>query len=269
MIVVHVLGVPNKMDRLMELKQQYGFVLMEDSCAAMGSRYGDQMVGTFGEISSFSFYFGHHLSTIEGGMVCTRDEQVHDVLLHLRSHGWAKDLAPEKEAALARQNDVIEFNRTFTFYYPGYNFRSTDLNARIGLGQMKKINQVVARRVENHRAYQSRFLASPDFQCQRNDRATISSISFVALARSQEHRSRVAQALCANRIETRPLGGGNMSRQPFWASRYGTTVFPVADRIHETGFQLPNHHLLTPDDVNAICDVVLSVPAEARSEKAA
>ena len=260
-IPVHVLGVPADMDALMRLKARHEFLLMEDCCAAMGSRHGGRLVGTFGELSSFSFYFGHHLSTIEGGMVCTSDEELADILLQIRSHGWPKDLAPDKEATLARKHDVIDFNRRFTFYYPGFNVRSTDLNARLGLGQLRKADGVVARRVENHHAYQARFASAPGFTCQTNPRATISSISFVALAASLEHRERIGRALDAHRIETRPLGGGNMSRQPFWVERYGAQPFPVADAIHERSFMLPNHPRLSVEDVHRISDVVLGVQA--------
>jgi CDP-6-deoxy-D-xylo-4-hexulose-3-dehydrase len=232
---------------------------MEDCCAATGSRYQGRPVGTFGELSSYSFYFWNHLSTIEGGMVCTGDEELHDILLHIRSHGWPKDVAPDKEALAARKHDVIQFNRRFTFYYPGFNVRSTDLNARLGLAQLRKADTVVARRVENHRAYQARFAHAGGFRCQSSPRATISSISFVALAASLEHRERIARALDAHRIETRPLGGGNMSRQPFWTERFGAQAFPVADTIHERSFMLPNHPRLGIPDVNRIADVVLEV----------
>ncbi len=261
-IVVHVLGVPNEMEQLLRLKARYEFALMEDACAAAGSRYDGRRVGTFGDLSAFSFYYGHHVSTIEGGMVCTNDAGLHDILVQTRAHGWPKDLAPEREEAQARRRGVIEFNRPFTFYYPGFNVRSSDLNARIGLSQLNRIDEVVRRRVENHRAYQARFLTAPGFHCQRCDRATISSISFAAVAQSQDHRERIARVLRAGNIETRPLGGGNMSRQPYWTDRYGSTVFPVADKIHLAAFQLPNHPLLTTDDVNHICDTVLSVQAE-------
>lgn len=261
-IIVHVLGVPNEMEPLLRLKERYGFALMEDACAATGSRYDGRRVGTFGDLSAFSFYYGHHMSTIEGGMVCTNDAGLHDIVVQTRAHGWPKDLAPEREARQAQSRGVIDFNRPFTFYYPGFNVRSTDLNARIGLSQLARLDEVVRRRVENHRTYQARFLATPGFHCQRCDRAVISSISFAAVARSQDHRERIARALRASRIETRPLGGGNMSRQPYWTDRYGATVFPVADKIHLAAFQLPNHPLLTADDVNYICDTVLSVPAE-------
>jgi CDP-4-dehydro-6-deoxyglucose reductase, E1 len=256
--IVHVLGVPNQMEGLLKLRDRYEFVLLEDACAATGSRYDGRLVGTFGTLATFSFFYGHHLSTIEGGMVTTNDEKLHDILLHIRSHGWARDLTSEKETQLAKDAGALEFNRPFTFYYPGFNVRSTDLNAKIGLSQLRRADAVVRRRVENHRRYQEHFLAAR-WHCQTNTRAVISSISFAALAHSREHRDRVAAALRANQIETRPLGGGNMSRQPFWASRFGTTVFPVADQIHNTAFQLPNHPQLTLSDIDFISDTALAV----------
>jgi CDP-6-deoxy-D-xylo-4-hexulose-3-dehydrase len=260
-IVVHTLGIPNHMDRLLELKRRHGFLLMEDACPATGSRYRGKLVGTFGEMSSFSFYFGHHISTIEGGMVATSDEELHDIMLHTRSHGWAKDVDPEKEARLAAEHDVLEFNRVFTFYHPGLNFRSTDLNAFIGLGQMKKLEWVIERRVENHRRYRERLAGAADYLVPDNPDGEVCSISFVALAASREHRERLGAALRANGIETRPLGGGSMGRQPFWTDRMGAQPLPVADRVHETSVMLPNHPHLGLADVDQICDVVLAVRA--------
>jgi CDP-6-deoxy-D-xylo-4-hexulose-3-dehydrase len=180
----------------------------------------------------------------------------------LRSHGWPKDLPEAEQTKMADAHGVMPFNRTFTFYVPGFNVRSTDLNARIGLSQMKKADRVVARRVENHKTYQARFAGAPGLQFQESPRSTISSISFCALATSPRHRDRIAAALREGRIETRPIGGGNMSRQPFWAQRFGSQDFRVADRIHTAGFQLPNHPGLSSADINHIADTVLGVKAE-------
>ena len=134
-ILVHVLGCPNDMEAILRLKEKYGFYLMEDCCASHGSRFAGQKVGTFGDLSAFSFYYGHHMSMIEGGIVCTNNESFQDLLVQLRGHGWAKDLAPEKEAKLAQEHRPVDFNRMFTFYQPGFNVRSTELNAKIGLLQ--------------------------------------------------------------------------------------------------------------------------------------
>ncbi len=118
------------------------------------------------------------------------------------------------------------------------------------------------------RLYEQRYARMPAFHVPRNDRGTTCSISFVALAASLDHRDRVGQALAANGIETRPLGGGSMGRQPFWAQRFGARTFDVADAIHTRSFMLPNHPDLSADDVNFICDVVESVPVRVRPDLA-
>lgn len=258
-LLVHVLGTPCRMEEILALKQKYGFLLYEDGCAAMGSKYGGKYVGNFGDMSTFSFYYGHAASTVEGGFVCTNDPELNEVLRMIRAHGWAVDIDPEREAVRAKEAGVIEFNRRFSFYYPGFNVRGTDLQAKIGLGQLKKFDRVVGRRVENHRVYQQRFEGSKDFTIQRNPKAETASISFCALAKSQEHRAKVVAAMRGKNIETRSIGGGNMSRQPFWKNLYGSQVFPMADRVHETGIQMPNHPILSTDDIEYICDVVLDV----------
>ena len=148
-----------------------------------------------------------------------------------------------------RSISPIEFNRTFTFYLPGFNVRSTDLNAKIGLMQMERLDAMIERRIENHRVYQQRLGNAPGFRVQRNERRGSRASPSRALCSSVEHRAAVAAALRSAGIETRPLGGGNMSRQPFWRERYQTIPLPMADRIHHTSLQLPNHHLLSLDDV--------------------
>jgi CDP-6-deoxy-D-xylo-4-hexulose-3-dehydrase len=255
--IVHVLGVPNEMAAIDRLKARFGFVLMEDACAAIGSQFDGRHAGTFGDLSTFSFFYGHQLSTIEGGMICTDDDQLHEILLQVRSHGWPKDLPAGREAELAAQHATPAFNRPFTFHHPGFNLRSTEVNARIGLSQLERLDAALARRVDNHRLYQSRFVDQPAFACQTNERATISSIAFGVLAQSADHRDQVAERLRAASIETRPIGAGNLSRQPMWAGRYGVVPLPVADRVYYTGFQLPNHPRLSADDVHFICDTVL------------
>ena len=260
-IVVQTLGVPGHMDALLALKAKHGFALMEDACPATGSVYKGKKVGSFGDMASFSFYFGHHLSTIEGGMVSTDDEELYDILLHIRSHGWAKDIAPEKEAKLAAEHGALPFNRIFTFYYPGFNVRNTDLQARIGLGQMNKADWVCARRVQNQRRYEER-LAGSKLHIPNNPDGVTCSISFVALAETSDKRDDIAAALRAKGIETRPLGGGSMGRQPFWAQRFGARSYPVADAIHTRSFMLPNNPDISLADVDFISDVVLGVVPE-------
>lgn len=259
-ILVHVLGTPNEMGPILELQKQYGFQLMEDCCASHGARHQGKMVGTFGNMSSFSFYYGHHMSTIEGGMVSTNDEELYHQLLMLRSHGWMKDLPPAEYQRLMLKNDIDPFHSPFTFVIPGFNFRPTDLQARIGLQQLPRLDATVQCRVENHLLYQERLKNHYEFaRCVPGD--VISSISFGAIAASNEHRKQIVKTLVDNKIDTRIFSAGNLGRHPFWVDRYGAFAAPMADKIHRCGFFLPNNQSLSRKDIEFICDVVLSVKA--------
>lgn len=255
-MLVQVLGVPHKMEALLALKAKYGFILLEDACAAIGAARGDRKVGAFGDMASFSFYFGHQMSTIEGGMVSTSDHEFDQALRMLRSHGWSKDLDPDMHRALVARYEIDDFHAPFVFYEPGYNLRSTDLNAFLGLGQLEKLDWIVARRSANHRIYER--ILGGRFRLQRHEaHDLVCSISCGVLADDSAHRRRIVSALAAQGVETRIFSAGNLGLHPFWANRYGKASFPVADRIHHTGFFLPNHPSMSQDDVRLIADVVL------------
>ncbi len=255
-LMVQVLGVPHKMKEMKTLQNKYGFYLMEDACAAIGAYYRGKKVGTFGNMSSFSFYFGHQFSTIEGGMVSTDDKKLYDLLLMHRSHGWSKDLEPAAHKALVKKYKIDDFHSPFVFYEPGFNLRSTDLNAFIGIGQVKKLDWIIRRRQENHHRYRDKL--GHHFTIQHaDDDSTICSIHFGALAKSNQERQRIVSALVKNGIETRIFSAGNLGLHPFWYERYGKASFPMADRIHHCGFFLPNNPSLKTKDVDFISKVVL------------
>ena len=257
-MLVQVLGVPHKMKELMRLKKKYGFILLEDACAAIGASYHGRKVGAFGDMASFSFYFGHQMSTIEGGMVSTDDKRLYDLLLMLRSHGWSKDLDRPTHRALVKRHRVDDFHSPFVFYVPGFNVRSSDLNAFIGLRQVAKLDSFTAARNRNHALYYK--LLGKHFRAQTcGDPAVKSaSISFGLLARDARQRRRIVDALDAHGVETRIFSAGNLGLHPFWIERYGRASFPMADKIHHTGFFLPNNPSLKPRDVKRISGIVLS-----------
>ena len=254
-IYVQVLGVPHYRERLLSLKEKYGFILLEDSCAALGASYSDgQMVGTVGDMSSFSFYFGHQLSTIEGGMVNTDDKELYEMLLMLRSHGWGKDLSEESYDKLIDENDIDDFHKPFTFFIAGFNLRSTDLQAFLGLRQIKKAKAVAENRNKNHLLYAKLLEGHVEFQdwCGHNP----VSISFGALAKSKEHRTEIVNRLVENGIETRIFSAGNLGLHPFWTNKYGVFEDEVSNRIHSCGFFVPNYPELTEKDIKFICEII-------------
>lgn len=254
-LLVQVLGVPHKMKEMAALKEKYGFVLLEDACAAIGAEYHGKKVGTFGDMASFSFYFGHQMSTIEGGMVSTDNKSYLNILRMLRSHGWSKDLDSETHRALVQKYEIDDFHSPFVFYEPGFNLRSTDLQAYIGLGQMDKLDWFSSRRMENHARYKAHF--GNQFCIQRCDaESKICSIHFGLLAEDSRQRQLIVSALVANGVETRIFSAGNLGLHPFWFNRYGKASFPMANRIHHCGFFLPNHPSLQIRDVDFIANVV-------------
>ncbi|MEK7089971.1 MAG: DegT/DnrJ/EryC1/StrS family aminotransferase, partial [Patescibacteria group bacterium] len=256
-VLVQVLGVPTHMRVMKALQKKYGFMLIEDACAALGAEYGGKKIGAFSDMSTFSFYFGHQLSTIEGGMVNTSNKDLYHLLLMLRSHGWGKDLPPGVRSAYMRKHKVDEFHQPFTFFVPGFNLRSTDVNAFLGLRMMKKADRVMKIRHQNHLLY-AKNLKTVDFQQWPNEARPVS-ISFGALAKNPEHRKNIVRALVKSGIETRLFSAGNLGLHPFWYERYGKFHHPVSDRVHSTGFFLPNNESMSEKDVLFICGVVNSV----------
>ena len=256
-IYVQVLGVPGDMERLLKLKQQYGFMLLEDACAALGAEYDGKKVGSLSDMSSFSFYFGHQLSTIEGGMINTNNGKLYKLLLMLRSHGWGKDLDENARKNLMKKNNIDGRHEPFTFFVPGFNLRSTDLNAFLGIRMMEKADRVMDIRKRNHLIY-AKNLRTVSGQ-KWNTKATPCSISYGALAKNPEHRKLIVQKLDENGIETRLFSAGNLGRHPFWVDRYGRFSDEVSDRIHECGFFLPNNESITTEEIRKICGVVNSV----------
>ena len=255
-IFVQVLGVPHYKDRLLELCKKYEIPLLEDACASLGSSYEDgTMVGQVGDMSTFSFYFGHQFSTIEGGMINTDDEDLYHMLLMLRSHGWGKDLPKGLYKQKMIDNNIDTFHEPFTFLVPGFNLRSTDLQSYLGLMQVEKANWISERRTQNHIEYGKRLKGHFDFQDWRNDNPC--SISFGALARNEEHRKEVIGRLVDNGIETRIFSAGNLGLHPFWIERYGEFHGEIADKIHSRGFFLPNYPELTEEDISFISGVCL------------
>ena len=141
LLLVSVLGLVPDMGEITRLCEEYNVILLEDTCESMGSEFRDTKLGTFGLMSSFSTFFGHHISTIEGGFVCTDDKEIYELLVSLRSHGWARESSVETQFKLQQEWDVTDFDSLYTFYYPGYNVRSTDLQAYIGLTQIDKLDE--------------------------------------------------------------------------------------------------------------------------------
>jgi CDP-6-deoxy-D-xylo-4-hexulose-3-dehydrase len=251
-ILVHVLGYPNHMNEIIELCKENDILLIEDTCESIGSSYEGKKLGTFGDLSTFSFYFGHHMSTIEGGMISTNDEDLYHILLSIRSHGWDRDLPIKKQEELRQKYQVNNFRALYTFYYPGFNLRSTDLQAFIGLNQLEKIDMIVENRNKNFLRYKHE-IKNDFWIISEPENSLVSNFSYPIITKNIE---RLVKALTDNGIECRPLICGSINEHPFWYERYGHKVLPNSKVVHEYGLYLPNNHQMTDEELDKVIKIV-------------
>lgn len=244
---VHVYGNPCDMIALYDLCKDYNLVLIEDCCEALGAEYSDVPVGYGADVATFSFYFSHHITTLEGGMVVTPNENTADMLRIQRSHGWLRDSDRAVPAG---------FDRKFCFVELGYNFRMTEVNAAIGLCQLPKLSGFVDKRRAAFSAYAQALCHIPYFRFQQeNKNGKNSCFGFsIILDGAPFTVSEFRQYLEVRGIETRPIICGNIAKQPVMA-KYEHRVFGSlrnATDVMQNGFSLGCHQDVTPSQVEYV-----------------
>jgi len=241
LFVTHLLGLDALSPAILDTARATGVVLLEDCCEAHGARHGAKRVGTVGLGSTFSFYFGHHMSTIEGGMVCTDDVALADDLRLMRAHGLARE--SHDFAGYAAKHPEID--PRFLFLMPGLNFRSTELNAFLGQRQLLLLDERVALRNANMRAFLEGMADVPGLWTAFRTEG-MSSFALPLIATNREAARRVRAAVDRLGIESRPVVAGNLARQPMLAG-YEVNVkpTPVADHLHAFGLYVGNGHHVT------------------------
>jgi CDP-6-deoxy-D-xylo-4-hexulose-3-dehydrase len=240
------------MDEIIKLCNDNNIMLIEDTCESIGSEYKGKKLGTLGDLSTFSFYFGHHMSTIEGGMVSTNDEELYHILLSIRSHGWDRDLPQEKQEFLRKKYNVDSFRSLYTFYYPGFNLRATDLQAFIGLNQLEKLSTIVENRYKNYMRYKNE-IKNEFWSILPPEGSYISNFSFPIITKNIK---KLTESLIKNNIECRPLICGSINEHPFWYERYGKQELPNSKMVHEYGIYIPNNHQMTDDEIDKVIKIV-------------
>ncbi len=250
LILVHVLAHLNDMEEINRLCEKYDVLLIEDACEALGtSDINGKKAGNLSLAGSFSFYYGHHISTIEGGAVTTNDTKLYNLMLSIRSHGWSRDVDSNFKEDWKKEYNIDDVREFYTFYYPGFNLRSTDLNAFIGISQLDKMNEIIKVRENNYNFY-NKYLEGKYWK-QESKFQELSSFAYGTIV---ENRIEVFNHLKKNNIEVRPLICGSMGKQPFWIKKYGHTPLEVADVIHDYGLYLPNHLYLNEEKIKFVCE---------------
>ena len=250
LIIVHVLAHLNDTDEINRLCEKFNVLLIEDACEALGTSNTDnKRAGNLSLAGSFSFYYGHHISTIEGGAVTTNDTKLYNLMLSIRSHGWSRDVDGFYKEQWKNEYSIDEVREFYAFYYPGFNLRSTDLNAFLGLSQLDRMNEIVSVRQNNYNLY-SKYLEGKYWK-QESQFNQLSSFAFGTFV---ENREEVFNHLKKNNIEVRPLICGSMGKQPFWIKKFGHKPLKVADVVHDYGLYLPNHLYIDEEKIKFITD---------------
>ncbi len=260
----HVLGYnafDEKFLRECELLSQRGVHLLEDVCESHGATFTGKRLGSFGLMSNFSFYYAHHMSTIEGGMVCTDDKKLYEILRMFRSHGMVRENnSPESRK---RYHELYpDLNPDFIFAFPAYNVRSTEINAVLGISQLKRLDEKNQKRKDNLAI----FLNNLDCNRYQTDFAAEGNCNYaftlVLREPDDELRDRVMKTLRAHQIEHRrgTSGGGNQLRQPYMRKIFPDIdykrEFPHVDHVHFYGFYIGNYPSLEKEDVLGLCNLL-------------
>lgn len=261
MLLVSVLGLSPRMNEIVELCKKHGVILLEDNCESQGTKYNGIKLGNFGLMSSFSTYFGHTMSTIEGGMVCTNNKVVYDMLKQLRSHGWDRDLDAERQKDLREQWRIDEFSALYTFYVPGFNVRATDLQAVIGMGQLQKVDEMISQRNKNFKIFKEKLSPYTWFP-QEVEGSFTASFCIPVIAHTKEEKEQIVKNLKEKNVECRPLICGSMGTQPFYIKQYGRVELPNVTKVDECGLYIPNHPKLTEEEIERMCNCIIEAVIE-------
>ncbi len=240
---VNLLGNPNDFGRMESMLKERGITLLEDNCESLGATFGGQQAGTFGEIGTFSTFFSHHMCTMEGGLAVTDDEELYQIMLSLRAHGWTRDLPqPNLITEGKPQTDFLE---AFRFVLPGYNLRPLEMEGAIGSVQLRKLPGMIDQRRANAEIFQDLFQDHPSLRIQE-EVGESSWFGFGIVLDSSVVRSRqsVLDELTQAGVETRPIVAGNFARNETIRHYDHDIMGPlsVADELTDWGFFVGNHH---------------------------
>lgn len=253
--ITNAMGLAGDLVEIKRVCDEKEILLIEDNCEALGTEVSGVKTGNFGLASTFSFFVAHHMSTIEGGMVCTDDEGLAVMLALVRANGWDRNLPAQEQFRLRSEHSVPdEFEGKYTFYDLGFNFRPTEITGFLGLQQIEYLDANIEKRQANHCWLETFVQENPELVTIRHDHLDVfSSFAFPVLATNPSNRAKYVSKFARSGIEVRPMIAGNIERQPFYR-KYGSvfTDLPGADQVHATGFYCGNYPELTEIDLNTI-----------------
>ena len=259
-VAVNLLGNPNDYDQIRTIINGRDIILLEDNCESMGAEFQGKQTGSIGLLGTFSSFFSHHISTMEGGIVITNDEELYHIMLSLRSHGWTRHLPEKNRVTGMKSSDP--FVESFKFVLPGYNMRPGEIHAAIGIEQLKKLPEFIRVRRQNAKVFQNEFNAHPWISIQKEcGKSSWFGFALVLRDNAPIVRNELALKLQQHGIECRPVVSGNFLKHPvlkyFDFSLAGEIV--NADIIDKNGLFVGNHHYPLNEQIQFLKDILESI----------
>lgn len=254
--LTNVIGFAGDLHIIKNLCAEKGILLIEDNCESLGTELPEGKTGNFSLASSFSFYVAHHMSTIEGGMVCTDDEELAEMLRIVRANGWDRNLHPYQQKKWRDDYNInSEFHSKYAFYDLGFNLRPTEITGFLGLSQLKLLDESIEIREKNFLRAEKSILKNDDLiPVKRDHIKKVSSFVIPVICKTPELQNKYVEKFLNAGIEIRPMIAGNMQRQPFH-KKYTSEMFdlPNTDFLHDNSFYCGN----CPDYIEEEIQIIL------------
>lgn len=254
LFLTNVLGFADDIAAIKKMCAEKNVIFIEDNCESLGSKADGVFLGNFGLASTFSFFVGHHLSTLEGGMICTDDEELYHMCIMARAHGWDRNLPEAQRNELRAAVEIDPFYALYTFFDLGYNVRPTELNGFLGNIQIAYWDEIVENREKNFRILDGAIRTNPDFiPLELEHMSTISNFAVPALCKTKDLFNKYKKKFQDAGVEIRPIIAGNIVAQPFYKKYVrGGNACPNASFIHENGFYCGNNPELTTEELSVL-----------------
>lgn len=241
-VVVNLLGNPSELTEIRKLADEHSLFMIEDNCESMGAIYDGKPAGTFGDIGTFSSFFSHHISTMEGGLSVTNSLELKQVMTSLRAHGWTREL-PDENFVHPKTGD--DFEDLFRFVLPGYNLRPLELEGAIGTEQLKKLNSIVSGRRANALKFLDLMQKFPDIKIQKElGESSWFGFSLILTGKQRGRRAELVNSLRHEAIAVRPIVAGNFTKNPVLKHLPHVQLSELknANLVHDEGLFIGNHH---------------------------
>ena len=255
LFITNVLGLTGDLSAIRDLCNKKNIILLEDNCESLGTELAENKAGNFSLGSTFSYFVAHHMSTIEGGSICTDNLELAKMLRMVRANGWDRNLSAIQQNEIRKKYEIKnEFQAKYTFYDLAFNFRPTEITGFLGRLQLKKLPESLVIREKNFSQFQDIIKSNPDLIALSRDHIQfLSSFAIPILCKTPELRDKYFYQFSGAGIEIRPMIAGNIQKQPFFKKYVSESYdLPSTDFIHQCGFYCGNYPELSRTDLDVI-----------------